>query len=102
MATFDQVRRFHANVLPRSVALEVERLTLRYLEGREPLFASRIERGFVVDGHETFAGDPAAHQRGLSAPVWTKRTYTEPLARVERLLSLGESVVVDASWTDQH
>jgi hypothetical protein len=28
--------------------------------------------------------------------------YTELLARAALLLSLGESVVVDASWTDQH
>ena len=41
-------------------------------------------------------------RRGLYAPVWTKRTYTELLARAERLLSLGESVVVDASWIDHH
>ena len=56
-ATFDQVRRFHANVLPRPVALEVERLALRYLDRREPLFASRIERGFVVDGHGDLLAD---------------------------------------------
>jgi hypothetical protein len=48
---------FTQNVLPRRVALEVERLTLRYLEGREPLFASRIERGFVVDGHRDLLAD---------------------------------------------
>ncbi|MFB8754595.1 bifunctional aminoglycoside phosphotransferase/ATP-binding protein [Streptomyces nigra] len=30
---------------------EVERLVRRYLAGREPLFASRIEEGRVVDGH---------------------------------------------------
>lgn len=30
---------------------ETERLVRRYLAGREPLFASRIEQGRVVDGH---------------------------------------------------
>ena len=37
--------------------MDVERLTLRYLEGREPLFASRIARGFVIDGHADLLAD---------------------------------------------
>jgi uncharacterized protein len=56
-ATFDQLRPFHGRVLVPEVAVDVERLTLRYLEGREPLFASRIERGFVVDGHADLLAD---------------------------------------------
>jgi uncharacterized protein len=57
VATFDQLRPFHGGVLAPEVAVDVERLTLRYLEGRDPLFASRIERGFVVDGHADLLTD---------------------------------------------
>jgi uncharacterized protein len=43
---------------------------------------------------------PAPYQAGLYEPARTERTYAELLARAERLLGLGESVVLDASWTD--
>jgi uncharacterized protein len=258
-ASFEQVRGFHGPVLDPAVASEIERLTLRFLAGREPLFALRMAKGFVVDGHGDlladdmfclpdgprildclefddrlryldqlddaaflamdlehlgapelaerflgwyveFAGDPAPpsllhhylayrafvrvkvsclrhgqgaaaaadearllaaitqrhlatsavalvlvggppgtgkstlaagladrlgcvllrsdrvrkelagidpeqdaaapYQQGIYTPEWTERTYTEMLARAERLLGLGESVVLDASWTD--
>jgi uncharacterized protein len=259
MASFDQVRRFHGPVLDPAMAADIERLTLRFLAGREPLFAVRMAKGFVVDGHGDlltddvfclpdgprildclefddrlryldqlddaaflamdlehlgaadlaarflgwyveFAGDPAPpsllhhylayrafvrakvsclrhgqgdavaadearllaeitqrhlatsavvlvlvgglpgtgkstlaagladrlggvlirsdrvrkelggidpeqeaaapYQQGIYTPAWTERTYTEMLVRAERLLELGESVVLDASWTD--
>jgi hypothetical protein len=57
MATFDQLRPFHGGVLVRDVAAEVERLTVRYLVGREALFRSRMDRGFVVDGHADLLAD---------------------------------------------
>lgn len=41
----------------------------------------------------------APYQQGIYDQSWTERTYTELLARAERLLSRGESVVLDASWT---
>lgn len=46
--------------------------------------------------------EPAAapYGEGIYRPEWTERTYAELLARAERLLGLGESVVLDASWTD--
>ncbi|WP_433087050.1 AAA family ATPase [Dactylosporangium sp. CA-052675] len=40
----------------------------------------------------------APYQEGIYTPVWTKRTYTELLARAETLLHRGESVILDASW----
>ncbi|MGH3660688.1 MAG: AAA family ATPase [Micromonosporaceae bacterium] len=48
--TFEQVRPFH-ELLGREQASEVERLTLRFLDGRDDLFAARIADGRVVDGH---------------------------------------------------
>ena len=56
-ATFDQLRPFHGGALVPEVAVDVERLTLRYLAGREPLFATRIARGFVIDGHADLLAD---------------------------------------------
>jgi len=44
---------------------------------------------------------PARYGEGIYTPAWTERTYAELLARAGRLLTLGESVVLDASWTDR-
>ncbi|MEU0267721.1 AAA family ATPase [Nocardioides sp. NPDC006303] len=49
--------------------------------------------------------DPMVHatagwQEGIYAPAWTRRTYAELLDRATALLARGESVVLDASWTD--
>ncbi|MEU6036790.1 AAA family ATPase [Actinomadura sp. NPDC047616] len=41
----------------------------------------------------------AAYREGIYDPAWTHRTYTELIDRARRLLRLGESVVLDASWT---
>ncbi|GAA4077196.1 AAA family ATPase [Actinomadura miaoliensis] len=41
----------------------------------------------------------AAYGEGIYDPAWTHRTYTELIDRARRLLRLGESVVLDASWT---
>jgi aminoglycoside phosphotransferase family enzyme/predicted kinase len=40
------------------------------------------------------------YRHGLYDPESTRRTYAELLHRAERLLGTGESVVLDASWTD--
>ena len=42
---------------------------------------------------------PAAYGAGLYTAAWTERTYDELLRRAAQLLSLGESVIADASWT---
>jgi uncharacterized protein len=41
----------------------------------------------------------AAYRQGLYAPPWTERTYAALLRRAHELLERGESVVLDASWT---
>jgi aminoglycoside phosphotransferase family enzyme/predicted kinase len=41
----------------------------------------------------------AAYQTGLYTRAWTGRTYREMLNRASALLRLGESVILDASWT---
>ena len=41
------------------------------------------------------------YRSGLYDPNHTDRAYTELLRRAERLLGEGESVVLDASWTDR-
>jgi aminoglycoside phosphotransferase family enzyme/adenylate kinase family enzyme len=43
---------------------------------------------------------PAAWQEGIYGPAWTAQTYDELLERATALLGRGESVVLDASWTD--
>ncbi|CAN5345538.1 AAA family ATPase [soil metagenome] len=45
---------------------------------------------------------PAAYGQGLYAPGSTDATYAELVHRAELLLASGESVVIDASWTDAH
>ncbi|MEO3811560.1 AAA family ATPase [Sphaerisporangium sp. B11E5] len=49
-ASFQQVRVLPAVLDAESVA-EIERLALRFLDGREPLFAARVRQGRVVEGH---------------------------------------------------
>ncbi|MEV5704999.1 AAA family ATPase [Actinoallomurus sp. NPDC052274] len=55
--SFAQVRPFHERAIAASDAEEVERLTLRFLESREPLFTARIKEGRVVDGHGDLMAD---------------------------------------------
>ena len=47
----DQVRGRYGPAMDAAVAAEIERLTLRFLDGRAPLFARRIAEGRIVDGH---------------------------------------------------
>ncbi|GAA2263968.1 AAA family ATPase [Streptomyces atrovirens] len=42
----------------------------------------------------------AGYGEGLYTPEWTARTYAELLDRAAALLSSGESVVLDATWSD--
>ena len=56
-ASFDQAHPFHGNVLDGAQATEIERLTLRFLAGRKPLFDSRIRDGYIVDGHGDLLAD---------------------------------------------
>nr|PZN39739.1 MAG: gluconate kinase [Actinomycetota bacterium] len=47
----DQVRGLYGPAMDAAVAAEIERLTLRFLDGRAPLFARRLAEGRIVDGH---------------------------------------------------
>ncbi|MFJ8113339.1 AAA family ATPase [Streptomyces sp. NPDC096132] len=42
----------------------------------------------------------APYGEGLYTPAWTARTYATLLDRAAALLSAGESVVLDATWSD--
>ncbi|MFF1682933.1 AAA family ATPase [Streptomyces sp. NPDC058256] len=42
----------------------------------------------------------AGYGEGLYTPEWTNRTYAALLDRASALLSSGESVVLDATWSD--
>lgn len=43
---------------------------------------------------------PSAYRQGLYTPEWTSEVYGKLLQRARRALRLGETVVVDASWTE--
>lgn len=49
--------------------------------------------GMSLDHHA-----PAGVDEGLYTETWTSRTYGELLRQAESYLSLGESVVIDATW----
>jgi uncharacterized protein len=51
-------------------------------------------------GHSPTDPAPAPYRTGLYAPDHTERVYRELLHRAEELLGRGESVVLDASWTE--
>ena len=42
----------------------------------------------------------APYGEGVYTPEWTRRTYDEVVHRAEQLLAMGESVVLDATWSD--
>ncbi|WP_113705574.1 AAA family ATPase [Nonomuraea lactucae] len=50
-ASFEQVRALPEPAVNADTVCEIERLTLRFLDGRERLFATRITEGRVVEGH---------------------------------------------------
>jgi uncharacterized protein len=78
--------------------------------GKTALAGELADRlGFVVLNSDRIrkelAGIPpeehrrAPYETGIYSHTWTERTYNEMLARAGRLLRLGESVILDASWT---
>jgi aminoglycoside phosphotransferase family enzyme/predicted kinase len=48
---FSELRRFYNTVLDGALMVELERLALSFLAGREPLLAARQRAGRIVDGH---------------------------------------------------
>lgn len=55
--SFEQTRPFRGGVLDPAETAEVERLALRFLAGRDPLFADRVAAGLVRDGHGDLTAD---------------------------------------------
>ncbi len=56
-AGFDEIRAFVPDILDPEMEREIELLVRTYLEGRKPLFDSRVELGRVVDGHGDLLAD---------------------------------------------
>ncbi|MGP3934072.1 bifunctional aminoglycoside phosphotransferase/ATP-binding protein [Nonomuraea sp. KM88] len=50
-AGFEQVRALPGHTIEPGVLDETERLTLRFLDGRQPLLETRVAEGRIVDGH---------------------------------------------------
>jgi uncharacterized protein len=48
---FSGIEPFAGNVISRESLREIAELVQRYVDGRAPLFADRIDRGCAVDGH---------------------------------------------------
>jgi len=44
----------------------------------------------------------AGYGEGHYTQEWTERTYADVLSRTELLLAMGESVILDATWSDPH
>lgn len=61
------------------------------------LSSDRIRKELAGIAPEQSAAAP--YESGIYERRWTERTYSEMLSRANRLLTLGESVVLDASWT---
>jgi len=66
--------------------------------GMVVLSSDRIRKELA--GVDPLSSAAAPYERGIYAPGWTDRTYSELLHRAGRLLERGESVVLDASWSD--
>lgn len=67
--------------------------------GAVVLSSDRVRKELA--GLDPAAPAPAAYRHGIYAQEWTVRTYRELLDRTARLLSNGESVILDASWSDR-
>lgn len=65
--------------------------------GSVVLSSDRIRKELAGIAPEQSAAAP--FESGIYERGWTDRTYSEVLSRASRLLALGESVVLDASWT---
>ncbi|MFI5615821.1 AAA family ATPase, partial [Amycolatopsis sp. NPDC051903] len=65
--------------------------------GASLLQSDRVRKelaGISPDEHR-----PAGYRHGIYTPEWTARTYDELARRSAELAPVGESVVLDASWT---
>lgn len=64
--------------------------------GMAVLSSDRVRKELA--GLDPRASAAAEFGAGIYAPEHTRATYTELLRRAERLLRMGESVIVDATW----
>jgi uncharacterized protein len=65
--------------------------------GSVVLSSDRIRKELAGIAPDQSAAAP--YGSGIYDRHWTEHTYSELLSRARRLLTLGESVVIDASWT---
>ncbi|MEU0568542.1 AAA family ATPase [Nonomuraea sp. NPDC005983] len=56
-ASFEHVRALLAAPIDARTEAEIERLTWRFLDGRQALFEARVEEGRIVDGHGDLLAD---------------------------------------------
>ncbi|MGV9251991.1 bifunctional aminoglycoside phosphotransferase/ATP-binding protein [Streptomyces sp. NPDC003697] len=63
------------------------------------LSTDRLRKGLA--GLPAEASAAAAYGEGLYTAEWTDRTYATLLERASALLACGESVVLDATWSDE-
>jgi hypothetical protein len=66
--------------------------------GWSVLRSDEVRKDIAGIGHATRSG--AGYREGIYSPEATRRTYGELLRRAGSLLERGESVLLDASWTD--
>lgn len=65
--------------------------------GFSVLSSDRIRKELA--GVDAESSQAAHYEEGIYTPEWTERTYAEVLRRSELLLNMGESVVLDATWS---
>jgi aminoglycoside phosphotransferase family enzyme/predicted kinase len=56
-ASFDQVRGLRDAPVGTDAVSAIERLTMRFIDGRHPLFDTRVRTGRIVDGHGDLLAD---------------------------------------------
>jgi aminoglycoside phosphotransferase family enzyme/predicted kinase len=66
--------------------------------GYTVLSTDRVRKELAGVGENTSMS--AAYGEGHYTPEWTERTYADLLSRAELLLAMGESVVLDATWSE--
>ncbi|GAA1654649.1 AAA family ATPase [Nonomuraea maheshkhaliensis] len=65
--------------------------------GHTLLHSDRVRKELA--GLDPMKPAPAPYRQGIYDAAHTEQTYAELLSRAEKLLGMGESVILDASWT---
>ncbi|PVX65745.1 MULTISPECIES: bifunctional aminoglycoside phosphotransferase/ATP-binding protein [Rhodococcus] len=66
--------------------------------GAVVISSDRLRRELMEDGTLTGAADE--YRQGLYSPAALDTVYAEMLARAHRQLTMGQSVILDATWSD--